>query len=816
MGERIDIVQISLLACSHEFGTAPCTASGEPCFNSWLTCKDKVNFGDTDQDVFFTSLTPDMPSYSMDLIPFVTDVQHSPATLDPEGSLGKRSSIVVTFIDAPHNDVGFDPYVDQRTYDPMSRALFFQKLKARWPLFGRRLTWYTGDNHSPLDLGLLKKRVFTIEEASGSGRKSGFTIVARDPLKIVDDERVQFPSKSVGYLKSALDATTAYTYLDVYTSNMDEYDIYSLEFTGCVRIGNEIFQYTGVDKSETYVTDGVRLTGVTRSAPTPYDTTKESHSEGSQVQKAPFFYQRKPHEIYAFLLGTIGGLSSYINVSEWENEDDLLGFFRISRLISEPQGIKSHINEIIPQASTFGLWFDDASQKIVYRVNRIESHGIPVALFTDDSAIVEAEVIENSDQLLNELIYSFEQRDPVKGREDSNNYRFGIVTADLESKSSRMYGQTKSESVFARWCFGVNREELVNVANRRILVNSKINTWLQIVLSKKDSEVKLGDLVQVKTRLVADQYGDFDTNTYQVSEVKSVKKGLSITARKFVDLPPISPTYRPIVITTAIVNANLRDLFDANYAGESPLDKDIVLRVIGGGIIGSADTTAYALEILTADFTGEMPSSIKIEVYDGGYIIGKGGYGGGAHFGGYFSSYVSNGGNGGGALRVNLPVTIDNAGIIGGGGGGGGGAFGFSGNTGNGLAGGGAGQGYTASLGAYNNGFTDTPLNPNDLTGSGVVSDARKPGGDSSAFTIGAGGDTGNRNAGNGGGIIRTYGGNGGSLGSNGAAGGWYFTGTDDGFTGGGGLGGTGGPAIDGASYVTWLNEGDVRGAKIG
>lgn len=192
----------------------------------------------------------------------------------------------------------------------------------------------------------------------------------------------------------------------------------------------------------------------------------------------------------------------------------------------------------------------------------------------------------------------------------------------------------------------------------------------------------------------------------------------------------------------------------AGWDGIVPLDAEVT---VSSGIVLSADSTGqYAFD------TGvTFPAGTTLALINNGFVIGMGGAGGAAY---------TAGSNGGPALRAQYAIGIDAAGgVIGGGGGGGGGDK---------SGGGGGRSGRTDAAGA-----------------SGGASGTFSSGG-SGGSGGGAGGTTGPGGAGSPG----VSGGGGGGWGASGGTTGIY-------------AGGTGGAAVVGNSYITWINTGTRYGS---
>ena len=212
------------------------------------------------------------------------------------------------------------------------------------------------------------------------------------------------------------------------------------------------------------------------------------------------------------------------------------------------------------------------------------------------------------------------------------------------------------------------------------------------------------------------------------------------------------------VITSDVTNYNLRAR--AVAAGWDQVVPLVATTTVNSGIVLSADSTGqYAFD------TGvTFPAGTTLALINNGFVIGMGGAGGASS---------TAGSNGGPALRAQYAIGIDAAGgVIGGGGGGGGGNKG---------GGGGGRSGRTDAAGGVG-----APANGT----SGTFSSGGSGGGGG-----GAGGTTGPGGAG--------------SEVSGGGGGGWGASGGNTGYY----AGGTGGAAVVGNSYITWINTGTRYGS---
>jgi hypothetical protein len=220
--EPVTIVEIDLDKCANTYGSSPCTATGsagDECYNARAHCQDPTNYLNTDT---LTLKFSDREIPDETYTPCVRSSKPLPVEITPGQPYGKRASITIKLQDFPHHDRGIDPYVGTRSYIPVSQGTFFGKLLARNPYHqGRALRLKTGyiaaDGFSTGDL---QTQYYIIEKMTLSA-KGVVTIVAKDVLKLADDDRAVCPILSNGKLEASI--TAGDTSLTVTSGTEDEY-----------------------------------------------------------------------------------------------------------------------------------------------------------------------------------------------------------------------------------------------------------------------------------------------------------------------------------------------------------------------------------------------------------------------------------------------------------------------------------------------------------------------------------------------------------------------------------------------------------------
>lgn len=527
--ERIDILEIHVEQCGLTNGVAPCTATST-CINTWSTCKSRSNFASQDLAIRFCTPVSYVPN---GMIPFLKKVKSDSAEPDPEIGLGKIASVNFTLIDAPHSFIGIDPYIDSRAFDSMQSSTFWPRFKSLWPnYYGRRAVWYRGYVHYPFDLANCKKTELIADALSGWGR-GDVSLTAKDPLKLAENDKAEYPIRSTGRLSDALLKTDEPTYIDIVTDRSTEYDIKTHEPSySFVRIGDEIIKYTSVST----ITDGVRLSGLDFDNLDQYTTTREDHEAGDEVQKCAYFKAARPIDVFYTLLRDVANISDiYLPYDEWYEEAiTWIAGFKLTRLICDPEGVNDILSELIKQTSTFAIWWDDEENLVKYRVNRPADVSEVVAALNDNEHIIQntARCFDETNRLINEVYVTLGQKDPTKKIDEIGNYKEGFVTINTDSQSELEANIRKSTTIYGRWHPTSNRAEMLGVVDRMLLNRSYVPIRIEFELDRKDDSIKTGDFVDLTTAFIPDAFGQLKTTRVRVLKSRNGEDFVKITARE--------------------------------------------------------------------------------------------------------------------------------------------------------------------------------------------------------------------------------------------------------------------------------------------
>jgi len=521
--EPIQIVEIHQDFCTRTYGSAPCVATltgGTPtgvrkCFNTRQTCQDPTNYVAGDLVLKFVKPVTSAPKDDL-YIPSLVSVSTAPTKLNvgggsrSKGPLGNRASATVMFMDHPFPDRAVDKYLsgrldgtaqtDESGYDPFDRGTFWTKWITRNPFYtNRRLVIREGyTDQAP---AAMNTREYLIDQITGPNSSGSVKIVAKDPLRLAEDERAQAPVLSPGELNA--DITAVATTLTVAGAVLADYPA-----TGTLRADDELMTYTG----RTILDGIITFTGVTRATD---NTTADTHDLETQVQSCLRYTDADVWDIAEELLTDYAGIpASFLDTTGWAAEGALwLHQFSVSAVVAHPTGVSELLSELMEQA-LFYMWWDERTQKVLLRAVRPDTE-TPVSV-TDRDHIIEdsMSVKEEPEQRITQVWVYWAIKSPVHHVDDPDSFRRIRIRADLEAETAVKHGDSRIRKVFARWI--QTRGQAINLTARilgRYGVSPKI---VQLELDAKDRDLWTADLINVTTRLITDDTGQALETLFQV------------------------------------------------------------------------------------------------------------------------------------------------------------------------------------------------------------------------------------------------------------------------------------------------------------
>lgn len=631
-------------------GTCPAVLgvdSAAKCYNTARTCAVRESFLNEPVTLRFGQAADYLPK-TIDCLPSIKAVSFTPAVISLGEDLGQRASVSIVFHDHPHSDTGpgGDKYLADRAYDPFKQGSWWGKFRARQPYMRSRpmrlIRGLVGQT-----LAEMETRHYVVESFDGPAADGTYTLVAKDVLKLADDDRSQAPALSNGFLVSAITSSST-------SATLSPTGIGNLEYpaSGKVAIGGkEICAFTR---------SGDVLT-LTRAQA---NTTAVAHAAQDRVQLVLEYAGEDAADIVADLLETYAGIDpAYIPLTAWQTETGAYLQTVYTALIAEPTGVRQLVSELVAQAA-LAMWWDDLNQQIRLQVLR----AIPPQATTFDDGNTLAGTLRNKEQpdkRLSQVWTYFAQRDPLRPIDDADNYRSVALTVDLQAQTD--YGTPAIKKIYSRWIPALGRTVALRLNALQIGRYRDPPRLLSFDLFRYGPVVPvLGGGYNVQSWHFQDATGARAPVPVQITRLNPSADRYAIEATEvlFTSVDGGTPTEgeRVLIVDSNINNVNLRTAHDSIYpavdGSESP---PVQVRCIveSGVIVGSANTSTPAFDV------GTWPSGVVLTLEVRGRIQGAGGNG---------AIWPSTGATAGGlALYTRRAIDLEvGAGEIWGGGGGGG------------------------------------------------------------------------------------------------------------------------------------------------
>jgi len=540
----IEIVEIIQPLCSRVFGSTPCLATGDACWNTDVTCKYRAAldlsrlislrfvpdavYDWQDNNINLLAENGDVLTTEADQ-PFLIDYYYQPALDIPalagyntaptvlnvasgsrdKSPLGYRAVCQVSIKDFPWNDIGTDPYVSTRTYVPDEIGSFWSKWLARNPFHvGYTLNIYEGLIGQPLSA--MTKREYVIEKIDRG--KDGVSITAKDILRKITDTNQTAPYLSRGELSAAL--TIGETTFTVAGAVLSDY-----EAAGYVRINSEILSYTQVIETtggNLFFSGAVRGTA---------GTTAAAHNQNDRVQRVIYYNARPYNEILYDLFVNWGGIPArYIDAAAWGLEKTTYRpDYNFTTYIAEPTKIDELAGEVCLQAIA-NVWWDERIQQIIMKAVKPEP---APTLLTDEDAIVAGSFVikEKPEERASQAHVYYLQRTPVQSVTDKTNYTRVAVYIDV-NKQIQYGGEPQIREMFCRF---ISTQAIANRLSQTYLDRfSDVRKEVQFDLSAKDAEnIWTGSVVTIRHYLDVDFTGAPRDGEWLITSAEVARNGLT-------------------------------------------------------------------------------------------------------------------------------------------------------------------------------------------------------------------------------------------------------------------------------------------------
>lgn len=440
--EPFQMVRLIEKRCALTFGVGACEATGTHCYNTDETCTFRaaldlsathaVDFVADGAQPWNEQAGAYQPALA---IPALRGYQVAPTVLNVAGgtesrsAVGQRAVAQVRLADFAWNDIGQDPYPEERATDPMTRGTYWTRWLARHPYHtGYRLEIYEGYRGDTL--AEMTRRVFAVEKMLAD--RAGVTITAVDPLSRITDGSLTVPPVSPGEL--AADITEAATTLSVAGAALADYPA-----TGYLRIGAEVIAYTA-----RAILGGLVFTGLTRGA---LGTEAAAHKRFQRVQRVAAWENVRADDVIDDLVTGFGGVDTDLrDATDWAAEtNEWRPEYFLTFYITEPTDLREVLGGVLTQCLT-DLWWDERLAEIRLRAQRPQAD-VPVLSSANDIVADTLTIDERPEDQATRVSVYFSPRSWVASLRETANY--DRVIRWIDPLKEGQYGVVRERVVFA-------------------------------------------------------------------------------------------------------------------------------------------------------------------------------------------------------------------------------------------------------------------------------------------------------------------------------------------------------------------------------
>jgi hypothetical protein len=373
------------------------------------------------------------------------------------------------------------------------------------------------DGYYGQTLAEMRQRVYVLDSIDGPDASGSVKITGLDPLLLATNRKAKFPEEMDVRLTDAIDAVQAT--IRVATSEPAKLTKVYGNVSGVfhMRIGNEVFGYTGVTTVEAGIYD---LTGVSRAV---VGVAAAANPE-TRCQRVGRYVDIPTWEIgYDLLVNHTPLPSGYVNLSAWQAEGDTyLPTLRSTAWVCEPTLVDDLLGEVCQQGQ-FYFWWDEYGQTVPMLAVRPPAG--PVATLTDSASIVKgsSQLTRDPDSLISRVFVYYGQINPLVSRTEPTNYSTisGRVEGDVEHPNAA--GSPRPLSIFARF---VNTEaHAVQIIQRILSRYAQVPRFLTLHVDAKDRTITVGNVCDVITREIVDTEGNLFASRWQVVSWDEVRAG---------------------------------------------------------------------------------------------------------------------------------------------------------------------------------------------------------------------------------------------------------------------------------------------------
>jgi len=648
MSLTLTYAELDVPYCTRTYGVAPCSAQlgvtgSQKCFNSPATCQAHGDYQNTIKTLRWVQNAEYVPFAKVEAVPSLQSAETSPQKIEPGESLGKRERVKCGFKNHPHNDIGLDPYVSDRDYNPWDRGTYWGRFNARYPnIAGYPFRILRGDYDPAANLSgaAILQRLETSHYIADKLQLSAQDAVINglDVLTFIEGNKSLCPRPSNGVL--AVDITDVGISLTLLPAGIgSEYPA-----SGEASIGKE---YVTFNRSG----DNITLTGRAL-----YGSERKAHEAGVTFQLAAVITGNIAAVLNQLLQYTDTPATWY-DVPAWETEATEHAFEILHARIAVPTEVSKLVGHLMTEMG-LDIHSDCTRRKIFMRVLRPLT---PSFYVTEDSAINLSPDLDSS-TLYTAVYLQYGRINPLESIDEDQNYLGHLLRVSDDPELILQNNSPAIHKVQSIWLPGTQRQVAGETAALILGRYSRVLRTMQAVV-RVDDAPQLGDVGEVTSRFFEDATGSTQPIPMQVVQItKGIEQNQLLMQEYTANYIRPNDGTRRVPILPEQYNADLRVLHDLTFGSHIPPGTPIIFEADPNVVVGSKRFSDFALRV------GDWPEVIAGQatlLVTGLMVVGMGGRGG-------MSKASPNGLNGGPALYSRVPITFENCEIGGGGGGGGG------------------------------------------------------------------------------------------------------------------------------------------------
>ncbi len=491
----VAVLAVEMDRCERRFGVAPCTATGEPCYQTRGTCKALQAYLRGVQTLLFSSADTALPFDAAR--PYLQSISYRPTEIATHFTVAGR--VRARCADEPDSDIDIDPYLTDRAAPP--QGTYWGRFIARNPHYrGRTARLYSG---------YLGEAEYTYVERWRGSLDNIVRMRGAAELEIVDRlralDRLYCPAKLD--IKLASNITADQTSITL--TSVDGLD----PGPGAVRIGEELIYYTGANPA-THV-----LSGCSRG----WESERQPHDAGSAVGRVRILGPMSPWDILWTLLVTDAGIpqGDIDGAAFWDCKTFPEPDISMQAIITEPTKISELYFELVDLLDCKS-WIGE-NLKITIRRNLPNRPGRRDPLLTDAEHIVDAPATLdlNGDSRISRVLLYWDK--PLLARVDEyQKYNRLHMAVDTDAESAAEYNAVAEKTIGCRWVrWNVIPETqtsrwLARQTMRRVWMQRDPQPLLTVQVERKDSSIKTGDYLRLQTDELCTPSGAPSLRTWQV------------------------------------------------------------------------------------------------------------------------------------------------------------------------------------------------------------------------------------------------------------------------------------------------------------